>query len=170
MNLLLWRGDTLLGELIRRPEPERLTDRPRRPSFSAFLVPASDNVRLSGIWQVVMPAAMRMGVQQYPSEPTYIGSLARSRPRPQGSASSGPVGLEPMSPEAIAGVPPELQLTVRSREGMSYLPATVSVMECRYDPNAKDVEVEEAPPESRRNGIVWLVFVVFASDEDAPEF
>ncbi|MCU0636376.1 MAG: hypothetical protein MUE41_16025 [Gemmatimonadaceae bacterium] len=167
MHWTLWRGETQLGELIRRTEPGRQSGRLRRPSFSAFLIPASDSIVLSGVRQIVWPLEVRVGVQQHATEPVYVGASALPPTRRECAPRYGPVPLQ-LSPEARAGVPPEEQLTVRTRDGTSYLPALLHVMECRYNPEANDVEIEEAPPAARRDGIVWLVFMSFRNEAAAP--
>jgi len=55
-----------------------------------------------------------MGVQQYPMEP-----LVHGEPDPEVGKYPSSGALEPMSPEKIAGVPREVQLTIRNDEGAS---------------------------------------------------
>src|SRR5215207_1621314 len=104
MTLTLWRGDELLGELIARPRSEyaRPPLHHKPPSLSAFLVRAPDVVALDGVWQIAFPPEVGIGVQQRPVEPDIVAERAqRAATRVR---NPGPVGLEPMSPEAVAGV------------------------------------------------------------------
>ncbi|QJR37500.1 hypothetical protein [Gemmatimonas groenlandica] len=80
----------------------------------------------------------------------------------------GPVALEPMSAEAVAGVPWERQLTVRAADGAVYLPSQILLQEVRYEPALYVAAFREAPSEALVDGSVWCVFIAFASDTESP--
>ncbi len=73
-----------------------------------------------------------------------------------------------MSPEDAKGVPAELQLTVHDADGRVYRPLQVRLQESHFEPDHYASALQEVPSEARINGVVWTVFVVFASDDDAP--
>lgn len=168
MTLTLSRGDESLGELIVRAcsEHGHPPSRNKRPSLSAFLVPAPDAVTLVGVWQIVWPPAIGVGVQQHAVEPDIVAERAkRAATR---VTNPGPVALEPMSPEAIAGVPRDVQLTVRASDGAVYLPSQIRLQEVRYEPALYEAVLREVPREALINGSVWCAFIAFASDIEAP--
>ena len=167
MTLTLWRGNHLLGELQERARSayERPA-RPKPPTLDAFLVPAPDVGALDGVWQIAWPPEAGLGVQQHAIEADVVAE------RQQRAATlvthSGPVTLEPMSPEAVAGVPRDVQLTIRGADGAVYLPRQISLEEVRYEPALYEAALREVPREAFVNGIVWCVFIAFASDAEAP--
>ncbi len=167
MTLTLWRGDHFLGELRKRaPSPyEQPRRRDRPPSLSAVLV-AAPGAPLVGVWQVRPPIPGFAAVHQYPVEPDIVAERGRRDATHQ--VNSGPIALQPMSPEEAQGVPREVQLTVRDAEGREYLPLQVLLEEVRYEPAQYEVALREIPAEALINGSVWCAFVVFASDLDAP--
>jgi hypothetical protein len=73
-----------------------------------------------------------------------------------------------MSAEALAGVPRDVQLTVRAVDGMVYLPQQIRLQEVRYEPALYDVALREAPREALVDGSVWCVLLDFASAAEAP--
>jgi hypothetical protein len=167
MTLTLWRGDHLLGELLERAsnlgvQPNR---RDKPPPLSAVLL-AAPGARLSGVWQVHVPIPGFAAVHQYPVEPDIVAD--RGRRDATRSVNPGSVALHPMSPEEAKGVPRDVQLTVRDGEGQEYLPLQVHLEEVRYEPAQSETVSREIPAEALINGSVWCVFVVFASDRDAP--
>ena len=168
MTLTLWRGDELLGELIARVRPahERPQLRHKPPLLSAYLVPAPDSVALDGVWQIVLPPEVGVGVQQRAVEPDIVAERAQ-RAATQ-VTTSGPVALEPMSPEAVAGVPQEVQLTVRAADGTVYLPRQIRLQESRYEPALYEAVLQEVPLRAFSNGSIWSAFIAFASDAEAP--
>ena len=169
MALTLWRGDQLLGELRPRPSTHTSTSRGRSshkpPTLSAILVRNSDAARLEGVWQI-HSGIPGIGVQQYPVEVDIVAERytrgARSPSNP------GPVALRPMSPEEARGVATEVQLTVHNAAGRVYLPLQLRLQESRFEPEHYATALEEAPAEALVDGVVWTVFIVFASDIDAP--
>src|SRR5689334_20392183 len=104
--LTLWRGEQWLGRLLPRTQAEVDLRPDRPPTLSAFLVLSADAPKIDGVWQI--DAFFGMGVQQEPVDPETFGVRDR---RPSKYPSSG--ALEPATPEKIAGVPPEVQLTIR---------------------------------------------------------
>jgi hypothetical protein len=164
VTLTLWRGEQLLGELrTRAPSPRpRPEARVKPPSLSAFLIPAEGAPALSGVWQLRFPFGP--AVRQHPVEPDIV---AERYLRPQ-QENSGPVALQPMSPEEEAGVPREIQLTVRDAAGTVFLPRQLHLLEVRYEPEHYETARREVPAEALVNGSVWCLFVAFASELDAP--
>ena len=167
MTFTLWRGEYLLGELWKRPPSphDRVAREDRPPTLSAFLIPSGQSRAPDGVWQIHQPF-FGIGVQQQPVEPDIVAERdhrAKSR-RPN----SGPVALEPMSEEQIAGVPRELQLTIRDEQGQVWLPRQIWLGEIRYGPEHIERAGREAPPEALVNGSIWCVAVGFASDSEAP--
>lgn len=73
-----------------------------------------------------------------------------------------------MSPEEAAGVPAEVQLTVHDGTGRVFHPLMLRLQESRFEPQHYDDALKEAPAEAMVDGVVWTVFVVFASEADAP--
>lgn len=168
MTLMLWRGDLLLGELRTRARSAhgRPPSRHKPPSLSAFLVPGPEAVALSGVWQIAWPPEAGVGVQQHPVEVDVVAERAqRDASRVN---NPGPVALEPMSAEAVAGVTRDVQLTVRTADGAVYLPRQLHLQEVRYEPVLYEAALREAPREVLINGSIWCVLVVFASEADAP--
>jgi hypothetical protein len=168
MTLTLWRGDESLGELIprARSQRERPPSRNKPPSLSAFLIPAPHAVALEGVWQIAWPPEFNIGVQQHAVEPDIVAERAqRAAAR---VTNPGPVALEPMSPESIAGVQPDGQLMVRAADGAVYLPRQIRLEEVRYEPALYEAMLREVPREALINGSVWCAFIAFASDIEAP--
>jgi hypothetical protein len=168
MTLTLWRGDELLGELRQRDRSvhERPSSHAKPPSLSAFLIPSRDAADLSGVWQIVWPPEVGIGVQQHAVEVDVVAE--RSQRAATRVSNPGPVALEPMSAEAVAGVPRAVQLTVRAVDGTVYLPQQLRLQEVRYEPALHDVALREAPREALVDGSVWCVFLHFASTAEAP--
>ncbi|WP_310568906.1 hypothetical protein [Gemmatimonas sp.] len=168
MTLTLWRGNQQLGELRVRASSaeERPPSRSRPPSLFAFLVPAPEGAALDGVWQTVWPREFGIGVQQSAVEVDIVAE--REQRGATRVTNPGPVALEPMSPEAVAGVPWERQLTVRAADGTSYLPAQIQLGEVRYEPALYEAALREVPREALVDGSVWFVFIGFASDTEAP--
>jgi hypothetical protein len=168
VTLTLWRGEHLLGELLMRAPSERVRppspDKP--PSLSAFLVPAPDAVALEGVWQIAFPPEVGIGVQQCGVEPDIVAE--RKQRWATRVTNPGPVALEPMSSGAVAGVPRDVQLTIRASDGAVYLPRQLRLEEVRYEPALYDNALREVPPEAFINGSVWCAFIAFASDAEAP--
>jgi hypothetical protein len=73
-----------------------------------------------------------------------------------------------MSPEAVAGVPWDVQLTIRAADGAAYLPRQIRLEEVRYEPALYETVLHEVPPEALIDGSVWCAFIAFASDAEAP--
>lgn len=73
-----------------------------------------------------------------------------------------------MSPEQIAGVPAEMQLTIRDEQGQVWLPRQIQLLEVRYDPEHAAMALREAPPEALVHGSIWCVSAAFDSALDAP--
>jgi hypothetical protein len=169
LTVTLWRGERLLGALIVRPPSgyERRPARPKPPSLFAFLVPVPEVGPLEGVWQIALPEAAGLGVQQQAVEPDIVAEREQ-RAATRVPSNSGPVALQPMSPEAVAGVPREVQLTVRTEDGMVYLPRQIHLQEVRYEPLLYDTALREVPREALTSGRVWCAFITFASDADAP--
>jgi hypothetical protein len=167
MPLTLWRGDQLLGELLERAP--NLGVQPRRrdkpPPLSAVLL-AAPGAQLSGVWQVHVAIPGFAAVHQYPVDPDIVAE--RARRYATRSVHPGSVALQPVSPEEAKGVPREAQLTVRDAEGQAYLPLQVQLEEVRYELAQYETVLREIPAEALINGSVWCVFVVFASELDAP--
>lgn len=168
MPLTLWRGDQLLGALVARPRSRYALPpaRNKPPQLSAFLVPAPDAAALDGIWQIAMPPGFGIGVQQHAVEPDIVAE--RERRAATRVSSTGPMPLQRMSPEAAAGVSPDVQLTVRTDDGAVYLPRQIRLQEVRYEPSLFDEALREVPRETLIDGSVWYVLIGFASDADAP--
>lgn len=168
MTLTLWRGDQLLGALIARarsaPEPPPARTKP--PSLSAFLVPAPDAAVLNGVWQIALPPEFGLGVQQHAVEPDIVAE--RERHAATRVSNTGPAPLQRMAPEAAAGVSPDMQLTVRTEDGVVYLPRQIRLEEVRYEPALFDDALREVPHEALINGSIWCAFIAFASDAEAP--
>lgn len=168
MTLTLWRGDQLLGELIARSPSgyERPPMRHKPPSLSAFLVPAQDAVAPDGVWQLAYPPEIGIGVQQHTVEPDIVAE--REQRAATRVTTPGPVVLEPISPEAVAGVSRDMQLTVRAADGTAYLPRQLHLQELRYEQALFETILREVPREALINGSVWCAFIGFASDAEAP--
>jgi hypothetical protein len=168
MTLTLWRGSQLLGELRARARSayEQPPSRPRPPSLSAFLVPTPQAAALDGIWQIAWPPEAGIGVQQHAIEVDVVAE--REQRAATRVTNPGPAALEPMSPEAVAGVPRDLQLTVRTADGATYLPRQIRLEEVRYGPALYEAALREVPREALVDGSVWCVFIAFASDAEAP--
>jgi hypothetical protein len=167
VTLTLWRGAQLLGELRRRSTPHHSSERSRRrePSLSALLVRQAGAPPLEGIWQI-HAGIPGIGVQQHAVEPDIVAERANRAAQHQ--SNSGPVALRPMSPEQAAGVAAELQLTVHDATGKVYLPLQLRLQESRFEPEHYASVLKEAPAEAIVDGVVWTVFVAFASETDAP--
>jgi hypothetical protein len=168
MTLTLWRGDQMLGTLIARAPSalDRPPSRDKPPTLSAFLIPASDAGALDGVWQLVFPAKAGIGVQQRALEPDIVAErMQRAATR---VTNPGPISLAPMSPEAVAGVSREVQLTVRAADGTVHLPQQIRLEEVRYEPSHYEAALREVPRDALIEGSVWWAFIVFASDVDAP--
>ena len=161
MTLTLWRGDQLLGELRTRASSPR-TRRAKPPSLSAVLIPADGAPAPSGVWQLCMPFGPVGAVQQHPLEPDVVAERHR-RPHQESSGA-----LQPMSPEEAAGVPREVQLTVRDAAGTVFLPRQILLEEVRYEPAHYEDALREVPAEALVNGSVWGFFASFASELEAP--
>jgi hypothetical protein len=168
MTLTLWRGNQLLGELRARARSayERPPSHPRPPSLSAFLVPAPEAAALDGIWQIAWPREAGIGVQQHAVEVDVVAE--REQRVATQVTNPGPVALEPMSAEAVAGVPWDLQLTVHAADGVAYLPRQIRLAEVRYEPALYEAALREVPRDALVNGSVWCVLIAFASDAEAP--
>ena len=166
--MTLWRGDLLLGGLRPRPESTELVVplRPKPPTLSAFLLREPDASALDGIWQIVWPPEAGVGVQQHAIEPDIVATRAQRYATRKNNA--GPVELQPMSPEAVAGVPAGAQLTVRGEDGAVYLPRQIRLEEVRFESAQYAAALREIPHEALVDGSVWCVFIAFASDADAP--
>lgn len=131
--------------------------------LSAFLILSDQSSAPKGVWQIHQPF-FGVGVQQQPVEPDIVAERrARNRPR-----NSGPVALEPMSKEQIAGVPRETQLTIHDEQGQVWLPWQIWLGEIRYGPEHIEIARREAPPEALVNGSIWCVDVAFDSDSEPP--
>jgi hypothetical protein len=139
---------------------------PKPPSLSAFLIPAPDAVALDGVWQIAMPPEAGVGVQQLAIEPDIVAE--RQQRYATRATNSGPVELQLMSPEAVAGVSPAVQLTVRAGDGAVYLPHQIRLEEMRFEPALYATALREIPREAFINGSVWCAFIAFASDAEAP--
>jgi hypothetical protein len=167
MTLTLWRGDTLIGELLpRSPEHQVSRRRPGTPpSLAAFLIRSQDAPPCESTWQIAPPLP-GVGVQQRPIEPDVVADRhqrgARSHP------SSGPVALHPMSPEEAQGVPVERQLTVHDASGQIYLPLQIYLLESRFEPEHYADALHDVPLNALVDGVVWTVLAVFGSTIDAP--
>ncbi len=168
MALTLWRGSDLLGALITRADSadDRLAKRSRPPSFSAFLIPAHDKPELQGVTQMAFSPKFGVGVQQHATEPHFISASTHHAAKTV--TNPGPVTLEPMSPDAIKGVPPDLQLTVRTEDGAVYLPGQLLLQEIRYDPTLFEIALREVPGAALIDGSVWLAFLGFDSETESP--
>lgn len=160
MTLTLWRGEQLLGELRTRPPSPHARPQPsdKPPSLSAFLVPSANGADLRGVWQLHFPIP-GLGVQQHSVEPDIVAQ--RDQRAAMHRANHGPVALEPMSPEQVKGVPPEMQLTVRDMDGRIFLPRQIRLEEVRYEPAHHEVALREAPAEALIDGSIWRVFIAF---------
>jgi hypothetical protein len=158
----------LLGELRKRaPSPYEQGPRPGKlPSLSAVLIPAADAPALNGLRQVYVQLGPLSTVQQFPVEPDIVAERYRRAAVPQ--TNPGPVALHPMSPAEAAGVPRDVQLTVRDADGTAFLPRQIQLLEVRYEPALFEVALREVPTEALVNGSVWCVFVSFASEFEAP--
>jgi len=167
MTLTLWRGDELLGDLFPRASaPQTSNHRTGKPpSFTGFLVRAANAPACEGVWQVA-PELPGIGVQQHRVEPDIGAPRHQRAPRPR--PSSGPVVLRPMSADEAKGVPLERQLRVRDSSGRVYLPRQLSLVESHFEPEHHAKVLEEAPPSAFVGGVLWTVFIVFASEDDAP--
>ena len=168
MTMTLWRGDQLLGALIARARSahELPPARPKPPSLSAFLVPTPDAAALKGVWQIALPPESGIGVQQHAVEPDVVAERdQRAATRP---SNTGPMPLRRMSPEAAAGVSPDVQLTVQAEDGAVYLPRQIRLQEVRYEGALFDDALREVPQEALINGSIWCAFIAFASDAEAP--
>jgi hypothetical protein len=159
--LTLWRGEQLLGRLLPRTQAEVDSRPDRPPTLSAFLVLSADAPKLEGVWQV--HPFFGMGVQQDPIEAEIVGVRDR---RPSKYPSSG--ALEPATPEQIAGVSREVQLTIRNEAGQIWMPRQISLREFRYNPEDLERARRDVPAEALINGSIWLVFAGFDSPTDAP--
>jgi hypothetical protein len=73
-----------------------------------------------------------------------------------------------MSSKQADGVPVAQQLTVRDATGGIYLPLQISLRESRFEAKHCANVLREAPAEAFVDGVVWTVFVVVASENDAP--
>ena len=167
MTLTLWRGERLLGELWKRaPSPRSAGARlDNAPTLAAFLIRAAPDLALEGVWQI-RPFLPGVGVQQKPVDPDIVAERGRRAAAPQPNA--GPQALGPMSPEQIAGVPPEMQLTIRDERGQVWLPRQIHLLEVRYEPERAAMALREAPPEALVEGSIWCVSAAFESAVDAP--
>ena len=160
--LTLWRGERLLGRLLMRTQDGVETRHDRPPTLSAFLVLSADAPRPEGVWQVL--PHFGMGVQQDPIDAETFGVPDR---RPSKYPSSG--ALEPATPEMIAGVPRDVQLTIRNEAGQIWMPRQISLREIRYRSEDLERARREIPVEAFINGSIWLVFAGFDSASEAPE-
>ena len=161
-TLTLWRGEQLLGRLLERTQPGVIQPADRPPTLSAFLLLCEDAPLPEGVWQI--HPFFGMGVQQDPIEPEVFGDR---RPRTSKHQSSG--ALEPVPPEKMAGVPREIQLTIRNDKGRVWLPRLISIRELRYRPEDIERVSRDTPAEALMNGSIWFVFAAFDSDADAPD-
>ena len=168
MRLTLWRGDQLLGALLKRaPSPYEQRPRPGKPpSLSAVLIPAAEAPALGGVWQAHIEIGTFSAVRQFPIEPDIVAERYRHNAAQQ--QHSGPVELRPLAPAEAAGVPREMQLMVRDGDGAALLPRQIQLFEVRYEPALYEVALREIPSEALVNGSVWCVFVSFASEAEAP--
>ena len=159
-TLTLWRGEQRLGRLLQRAQ-HGVVQRPDRPALSAFVVLSEGAPRPESVWQVL--PFFGMGVQQDPMEP-----LVHGEPDPEVGKYPSSGALEPAPPEKIAGVPREVQLTIRNDEGRVWLPRQVWLREIRFRPEDIERARRETPAEALVDGSVWLAFVGFDSDTGSP--
>jgi len=173
MPLTLWRGDQLLGELNPRDayvDPEQAPY--EHDAFAAILIPTDDARDLGGMWQIAMPPEFGVGVQQRQVEVDVVAERAErmqssARRRVGQEADHGFVALEPMSAEAIAGVPPDVQLTVRTTDGKVFLPRQIHVQQMCFGPPETAVIPRGVPFAAVIDGSVWYVHIDFDPGNDS---
>jgi len=168
MSLTLWRGEQLLGELVRRPA--RHVDAERRagesPSFSGFLIRATNAAPLEGVWQV-KPRLPGFGLLQHALKPDIVAERYRNT---GSSNSDAPVERAwPVTADAPPAVLVEHQLTIRDASGRVYLPQSIAIRESRFEPKQFAGVLREAPAEALVNGVLWTIHAVFMSEIDSPE-
>jgi hypothetical protein len=73
-----------------------------------------------------------------------------------------------MSAEEMAGVPREVQLTIRDEQGRVWLPRLISLQEIHYGTEHVDRAPNQAPAGALVDGSIWCVLVGFMSEQDAP--
>ena len=133
---------------------------------SAFLVPDPHAPQLRGVWQVAVRLGTHLSVQQFPLEPDIVAERAhRHAARP---TNPGPIALQPMSADAIAGAAREVQLTVQDADGKVFLPRQIHLEEVRLEPAHYESALRECPREALVSGSVWWVFVSDLSESAAP--
>ena len=94
--------------------------------------------------------------------------LVHGEPDPEVGKYPSSGALEPATPEQIAGVPREVQLTIRNAEGQVWMPRQIWLREIRYRPEDIQMATREAPAEALVDGSIWLLFAGFDSDTGAP--
>jgi hypothetical protein len=161
--LTLWRGEKLVGELLKKPDSrDGSIQRADRPTLSAFLRLSPDAPPLDSVWQI--RPFFGMGVQHESMEP-----LVHGEPDPEIGKYPSSGALEPMPPEKVAGVPREVQLTVRDQEGRTWLPRQIWLREIRYRPEDMEKVRREVPVEALVANRLWLLFAAFDSDTGVPD-
>jgi hypothetical protein len=169
MAWTLWRGDTLLGQVRMESLVSELTNsRPMRLlEYTSFLLPAPDAV-LKGLSQVRVPVLDQDRFYQDPIEPAIS---CREEDAPPPPTPRPFAVLQPMDPEAAAGVTPAQQLRVLDDAGVQLHPRFIHLHEARYEPaifallqaGIPGEPVDPIPPEAYVNGSVWRFAATFDS-------
>ena len=69
----------------------------------------------------------------------------------------------------IAGVPREVQLTIRNETGQVWMPRQIWLQEVRYKPEDIETARRDEPAEALTNGGICFVFVALKSASDSPD-
>ena len=170
MAWTLWRGETLLGQVRMESLVSELTNsRPvRLLQYTSFLLPAP-GVVLEGVSQTRMPVLDQDRFHQDPVPPAISCREEEAPPSPPPRPFAV---LQPMDPDAAAGVPPDRQLRVLNDAGVQLHPRFIHLHEARYEPaifallqaGIPGESVDPIPSDAYVDGSVWR----FAATFDPP--
>jgi hypothetical protein len=141
--------------------------RPKRYlQYTSFLIPAP-GAAPEGLAQMRLPVLDHDRFFQHQVEPAVS---YRGDPTPTPRASRPFAVLEPMDPEAAAGVPPALRLRLFDA-GAQLHPWSITLHETRYEPaifalmqaGIPGELVDPIPADAYADGSVWRFFATFDS-------